>query len=156
MTNLEGFYVVLLAAIAFSGYKLYGAVSRFSASFRAVSRLCVYLNKNKGSISRLVDSLEECVSGKNKINQDQVDANIALVREVSKLRECVAAFTAAVMPPQEPQNAPMTAELLEAKFEDTYKELIDQGVDPFDAKWKAAEYEMSKLVEIDENIGIGA
>ena len=129
-------------------------LSKTYTHISAIAKLCSYLYRNRSSLSKLVSSLEECVSGKNKINQDSVDINRALVDEIVKLRESTTRLYSVVS--LDTPVAPIDA--VKSRYEDAYSDLIVQGMDPTLAKWAAADHELEQLAGagIDENIGIGA
>lgn len=149
-------FIAFFAILAVIGLIL--ALFEIVKRLKAISRISMYLYKNRSQIGRLVKSLEECVQGKNKINQDAVDTNIALVNEVIKLRTAIDRFVSAVAPPPEQVQQEYSPRVVEERFDTTYRDLLDQGLDPERAKWRAAEYELEAIAGrgMDENMGIGA
>lgn len=149
---------VALCLGAIAVHFAYGKFSEFVGYIKKISKICSFLYTNKDSIAALSVSLDETLKGANKINQDAVAANAALVNEVIRLREGIDRFVGSVVPLPEPMRQEYTPEIMEQRFEDNYKELIVQGFDPEQARLKAAEYELETLGgnTMTEDWGIGA
>jgi hypothetical protein len=150
----------IIAGILLIGllYKLYQAFTEFLGYAKKIAIVCGFLYKNRKPISGLVASIEDIYKGANKINQDAVDANLALIKEVVRLRESVDRFVT-YMIPAEPAAAQLTPEMVEYRYKDTYQELVKQGVDPDIAKYKAANIELELMADQglgDQFSGIGA
>jgi hypothetical protein len=157
MNNLEVLLGIVVAFFLYAGYRIIQSFQGMILYLRRISKVCTYLYENRSNLSKLSTGLAETLDGANKINQDSVDANVALVNEVIKLRESVDRFVLTVAPPSDPTPTQYSPELLEGRFDNAYRELMDQGMDPEEAKYKAAEYEMDILSRgIGNNLGIGA
>lgn len=151
-----------VVAVLYIAHQAIKKINLFLSHVRKISRLCSIVEDNKDSIGNTVKSLQEVYDGANKINQDAVDANIALVNEVVKLRESIDKFVGAMVPPSV-EIPSMDPEIMEYRVMSTIKDLEEQGLDPEDAKRKAAEIELEYMANLgqgafpaDYGFGIGA
>jgi len=157
MITPEAFYGIGIAVLAYGGYQIFKVFKALTVYLRRLSRVASFLYEKRESISALSVDLGETMKGANKINQDAVNANIALVNEVVKLREAVDKFTSTVVPPPEPTAAQYNPTIMEERYEDTYQDLLNQGLDPEFAKIRAAEYELNYIANSGvTNVGISA
>lgn len=149
--------LIAFGALVFVLYRLYQSFVEFVGYAKKISFVCNVLYKNRKSLSGVINSLDDVYKGANKINQDAVDANTALVNEVIKLREAINKFVSYMVPPETAVKE-LTPAAMEYRFESTYNDLIEQGIDPEIAKIKAANEELELLSRegIGPSFGIGA
>lgn len=114
------------------------------ASIKNINRLSIHLLRNKEKVGTFVNDIEEILLGANKINQDAVTANAVLANEVMRFRDSAEKLHSVMFPAYE-QEAERTPQRIKANYDMNYADLIEQGLDPEEAKWKAAALELEEI-----------
>jgi hypothetical protein len=145
----------VLCAVGYGVYRLVDTLNSLLLPLRKIARLSAIILKNKDKIESNALSMDDLLKGANKINQDAVDTNIALVNTVVKLTETVENLKNTLLPPT-PTAAEMTPEYVRASYEKNVADLIEQGFDREQALVRAAEWELENLSSgISSNLGFG-
>lgn len=151
------FLLVTIAAVAagYGVYKVISVIKEAVAPLDKIARLASLLIKNREKIEANALSMDELLKGANKINQDAVDANLALVNTVVRLTETVENLKNTLLPPA-PTAMEATPEHVNASYEKNVRDLVEQGFDYEQARVRAAEWELESLsTGISSNLGFG-
>jgi hypothetical protein len=147
MITQEALYGIIASVVLYGLYHFLKALQSAVVQIRRIAKVAHFLYSNRASLASISTELAETLKGANKINQDAVDANIALIKEVSKFRESVDRFVSTLAPPAQPESQPVNYDLyaMQNNYESNYNDLLEQGLDPEEAKIRAAAYELDYM-----------
>lgn len=147
--------ILILGFVSYGVYRLITTLNSLLAPLRKIARLSAIILKNKDKIEANAVSMDDILKGANKINQDAVDTNVALVNAVVKLSETVENLKNTLLPPA-PTPMEMTPEYVRASYDKNVADLMEQGFDYEDARVRAAQWELDNLGSgISSNLGFG-
>lgn len=142
MPDLYGF----TAGIAFISL-VYGA----RVAFLKVQETANHMKESAALLSQMRDVSDKLVRYINTFESASVDNDKAanlIAKSAVQMQDMLVEIKAIMMPePTEP--AQVSIPHLQASFLGIQKELIEQGLDPETAKWKAADYELEKIASGD-------
>lgn len=121
----------------------------FFGMYRKVMSLTVNLAVLERSIAEIKDHAEllgRSIDVYTTASKDNDKAANAIAKSAVQLQDLLSNIQAIMMPPEQPEDlGPTSMFSMQNSFESIQKELIEQGIDPELAKFKAAEYELEKL-----------
>lgn len=99
-----------------------------------------------GRIDAFGPKLEALQFEIRELNKQNADAVRSISRSANEFERCLESFRALVEPAQAPVNeVPPSFSDLTYSFQRIQKDLLDQGLDPETAKYRAAEYELDRI-----------
>lgn len=158
-TVLAVIITALCLAAAYGMIIFYSKLSEISKSLKKSTPMFMYVYEHRGDVEKFARDFDEILRGGNKINQDAVDINTAMVREVVSVRKAVESLNSAIIQPEHEEFIPpSTLKTVQDQYDYDMKSLIEQGLNPEEAAYKAANWELDRMADrgIDANIGIGA
>jgi hypothetical protein len=149
--------VVVSVVLSFAGgalaVKLWSEWTGFKESVNSVIGVSSEVSHKTVQIDEKLQKLADLTEEMDKKQSDFM--NLVGLR-VAELKNEVAELKNQIFTPSEPVYEPVSdVNQLETSYEATYKDLIAQGLDPEMAKFRAAEYELSKLADVGGISGIG-
>jgi hypothetical protein len=108
--------------------------------------------------SEVDEKVEKLTIVAEKMAQDQSEFMNLVGARVLELKNEVFELKNQIFVPSASDSEPISdVNALETSYESTYMDLIAQGLDPEMAKYKAAEYELSKLADMGgiQSLGFG-
>ncbi len=146
---------LILGSAGYGVYRLMSLLKALLAPLRKIARLAAIVLENKDKIEANALSMDDLLKGANKINQDAVDTNVALVNTVVRLTETVENLKNTLLPPA-PTSMETTPEHVRASYDKNVADLVEQGFDYEQARVRAAEWELEALGEgISSSMGVG-
>lgn len=149
---------ILCLAAAGGMVIFYLKLAELGKSIKKTVPAFAYVYEHRSDVEKFARDFDEILRGGNKINQDAVDINRAMVREVSNVRKAVETLSSAVIQPPVDEVLPFTAKTVQNQYDYDYKALLQQGYDHGEAAIRAANWELERIADhgLDENMGIGA
>jgi hypothetical protein len=126
-------------AIAYIAHSAYQKLVGITASFTVLEQASDKLDRNTELLVQMIETYA-------KASADNDKAANSIAKSAVQMQEMLAEIQSILMPPdQSEQKQPLSMFTLQDSFESIQKELIEQGIDPETAKYKAAEYELERL-----------
>jgi hypothetical protein len=140
MNDAFGFVVgVGSCAAAYLAYSAYQRLMSITANFAVLSQASEKIEQDVAKLERMFEIYSSAAADNDK-------AANSIAKSAVQMQEMLAEIQSIMMPPVQEQAAqPLSMFTLQDSFESIQKELIEQGVDPELAKYKAADYELERL-----------
>lgn len=103
-----------------------------------------FFTKNGPKLIKYAGSLDEILAGGNKINEDSVKINHKMLEEFVKMRDLVEKMNL-VMFPEAASEQPRTPQDVQRDYHWNIKKMIDEGIDPENAKRYASDAEWEQI-----------
>ncbi len=138
--NAFGFiFGVVACAVVYMAYSAYQKLMSITANFAVLSHASEKIEHDVAKLERMFEIYSNAAADNDK-------AANSIAKSAIQMQEMLAEIQSIMMPPAQEQAAqPLSMFTLQDSFESIQKELIEQGVDPELAKYKAADYELERL-----------
>lgn len=126
-------------AAVYLAHSAYQKLMEITASFAVLERASEKIDQNAELLVAMIETYSKAASDNDK-------AANSIAKSAVQMQEMLAEIQAILMPPDQPEQKQAASMFtLQDSFESIQKELIEQGIDPETAKYKAAEYELERL-----------
>lgn len=142
MPDLYGFTTGIAVCAAIYGIRVaYLKFKEIADSMKEAAALSQKVNELSIELIKKIDIFEKAASDNDK-------AANSIAKSAVQMQDMLVEIKAIMMPePAEPSQ--MSLQEVQNSFFNIEKELLNQGLDPETAKWKAADYELEKIANGD-------
>jgi len=142
MPDIYGFTTgIAVCALVYGLHAAYLKVKQIADSMQESANLAQQVNALSAKLIQQIEVFESAA-----IDNDKAANSIA--KSAVQMQDMLVEIKA-IMMPDPPEATQVSIQGLQGSFLNIEKELLNQGLDPETAKWKAADYELEKIANGD-------